>query len=202
MRGVSHELPHSHPTLCEKCCAKNLAGYTDSCGSQVRSGGRQLMPSSSIASCARVSDTVPLVACGHTKRPRSSRFANKHNPSPSNQRTLIRSPRRPRNTNTCPENGLCSSFVCTCALNPVNPRRKSVTPAAIQMRVLPGSVIMLADTPATHAPTPDRPYLRSEPSHAAVRGESFPTAASQNPCRYPPPRPALPSSRSLEPAAT
>src|SRR5437660_442933 len=86
------------------------------------------MPSNSIDNCARVSETVPPVACGHTKRPRSSRFANKHKPSPSNQRTLMRSPRRPRNTNTCPENGLCSSFVCTCALRPVKRRRKSVTP--------------------------------------------------------------------------
>ena len=32
---------------------------------------RQSMPSSSIDSCAGVSDTAPLVACGQTKRPRS-----------------------------------------------------------------------------------------------------------------------------------
>src|SRR5439155_814449 len=81
----------------------------------------------------------PLVACGQTKRPRSSRLANRHNPSPSCQRTLIRSPRRPRNTNTCPENGFCSSLVSTSALSPVKPRRKSVPPAAIQIRVLAGS---------------------------------------------------------------
>ncbi len=68
------------------------------------------MPSSNIESCARVSETVPDAACGQTKRPRSSRLENRHNPSPSNQRTLIKSPRRPRNTNTCPENGLCSSL--------------------------------------------------------------------------------------------
>ena len=53
----------------KKVVQKNLAGYTDNCGSQVRSGRRQSMPSSSIDNCARVSDTVPLVACGHTKRP-------------------------------------------------------------------------------------------------------------------------------------
>ena len=41
------------------------------------------MPSSSIDNCARVNETVPLAACGHTKRPRSKRLANKHNPSPS-----------------------------------------------------------------------------------------------------------------------
>src|SRR5215471_21510002 len=176
--------------------------YTDNCGSHVRSGRRQSIPSNSIDNCARVRETLPSVACGQTKRPRSNRFANRHNPSPSNQRTLIRSPRRPRNTNTCPDNGLCSSFVCTNALNPVNPRRKSVTPAAIQMRVLAGSPIMLADTPATLAPTLDRRYLRSEPSHDGVRGESFPSAASEYRCHYARLRPAWPSSRSHEPAAT
>jgi len=103
MRGVSHELALSHPRACEKSYVKNLAGYTDNCGSQVRSGRRQKsIPSKSIDSCARVRQTVPFAACGHTKRPGSSRFANKHNPSPSDHSTLIRSPRRPRNTNTCP----------------------------------------------------------------------------------------------------
>ena len=73
----------------------------------MRSGRRQSMPSSSIDNCARVSDTVPLSACGQTKRPRSSRFANRHSPSPSHHSSLIRSPRRPRKTKTCPENGFC-----------------------------------------------------------------------------------------------
>ena len=62
------------PRAREKSCAKNLASYTDSCGSQVRSGRRQSMPSSNIDNWARVRETVPLVACGHTKRPRSSRL--------------------------------------------------------------------------------------------------------------------------------
>ena len=48
IRGVSHELARSHPGAREKSCAKNLAGYTDNCGSQVRSGRRQSMPSSNI----------------------------------------------------------------------------------------------------------------------------------------------------------
>src|ERR1035441_7274153 len=50
------------------------ARYPSSCGSQVRSGRRQSMPSSSIDNCARVNETVPLAACGHTKRPRSKRL--------------------------------------------------------------------------------------------------------------------------------
>jgi hypothetical protein len=40
-------------------------------GVQVLSGLRQSMPSSSIASCARVRQTVPSVACGQMNRPRS-----------------------------------------------------------------------------------------------------------------------------------
>jgi hypothetical protein len=36
------------------------------------------MPSNSIESCARVSDTVPLSTFGQTKRPRSRRFENRH----------------------------------------------------------------------------------------------------------------------------
>jgi hypothetical protein len=40
----------------------------------------------------RVSDTLPSVACGHTKRPRSSRFTNRQAPWPSRQ---ITSPDRP-----------------------------------------------------------------------------------------------------------
>jgi hypothetical protein len=61
---------------------------------------RIAIPSSNIASCACVSDTVPLVACGQINLPRSSLFANKHNPSPLHQRTFSKSPRLPRNTNT------------------------------------------------------------------------------------------------------
>ena len=176
------------PVRTKKVVQKNLPRYTDSCGSQVRSGRRQSMPSSSIDSCARVSATVPLVACGHTKRPRSNRFANRHNPSPSYQRTLMRSPRRPRNTNTCPENGFCSSLLSTSALSPVKPRRKSVTPAAIQIRVFDRRVRSSpAGTPATPAPTPDRRCLRYAPVPAAVRCESCPAAVSKNRRNYAPP---------------
>ena len=74
--------------------------YTDNSGVCVRTGRRQSMPSNSIDNCARVSATVPDSAFGQMKRPRSSRFANRHNPSLSHQSSLIRSPRRPRKTNT------------------------------------------------------------------------------------------------------
>jgi hypothetical protein len=72
MRGVSHELARFHPAHARKSCGKNLARYTDNCGSHVRSGRRQSMPSSSIDNWARVRETVPLTTCGHTKRPCSS----------------------------------------------------------------------------------------------------------------------------------
>ncbi len=166
------------PVRAKKVVQRISLGYTDSCGSHVRSGRRQSIPSSSIDNCARVNETVPLAACGQTKRPRSNRFANKHNPSPSYHRTLIRSPLRPRNTNTCPENGFCSSLLSTSALSPVNPRRKSVTPAAIQTRVFVGGPIIPVGTPTTRAPTPDRRCLRSAPAPAAVRCESCPAVVS------------------------
>jgi transposase len=49
--------------------------------------------------------------------------------SPSHHRSFTMSPRRPRNTNTCPENGCSCNTFCTCALSPSNPRRRSVTGA-------------------------------------------------------------------------
>ena len=97
---------------------------------------------------AGVSATVPLVACGHRNLPRSSLFAKRQRPSPSHHNILIKSPRRPRKTNTCPENGFSLRAVCTIPLKPVNPRRRSVTPAAIQIRVPAGSPIIRANTPA------------------------------------------------------
>jgi hypothetical protein len=45
------------------------------CGRAVHTGCRQSIPSTNIDSCAAVSDTLPSFACGHTKRPFSSRLA-------------------------------------------------------------------------------------------------------------------------------
>src|ERR1700723_3791166 len=56
---------------------------------------------------------------GHTKRPRSNLFWKRHRPSPSNHKSLIESPRFPLNTNTCPENGACSSTVSTMEERPL-----------------------------------------------------------------------------------
>jgi len=93
------------------------------------------MPSSSIDSCAALNAMLPLSACGHTKRPRSSRLANRHSPSPSNHKSFTRSPRRPRNTKMCPEKGFSASAVCASAASPSMPLRISVTPAATQKPV-------------------------------------------------------------------
>jgi hypothetical protein len=117
----------------------------------VRTGRRQSIPSSNIDNCAAVKDTVPLVACGQMNLPLSSLFAKRHNPSPSNHRTLIKSPRLPRKIYTWPENGLSWSAVCTIPLSPVNPRRRSVTPATIQIRVPTASPIIAASVPAPGA---------------------------------------------------
>src|SRR4029077_771060 len=132
------------------------------------------MPSSSIDNCARVSDTTPSVACGQTNFPLSRRLQNKHRPSPSNQISFTRSPLRPRKMNTWPDIGLFSNLVCTRALSPLNPRRRSVTPAAIQIWVLPGGAIIAADTPTTHATTLDWRRFPPALAHAQVGCESYP----------------------------
>jgi len=69
-------------------------------GCHVRSGRRQSMPSSSIDSCAALSETLPVSACGQMNRPRSRRLVSRHMPSPSLHSSLTRSPRRPRKANT------------------------------------------------------------------------------------------------------
>src|SRR5215471_9037159 len=127
------------------------------------------MPSNSIDSCARVRATVPFSTFGQINRPFSNRFANRHSPSPSHHSILIKSPRRPRKTNTCPENGLSLRTVCTCALRPVNPRRRSVNPAAIQTCVPVGSAIIGPSLPTLLGRIPDRPPLRPALAHALDR---------------------------------
>src|SRR5450830_545934 len=132
---------------------------------QVRTGWRQSMPSSSIDSCACVSMTVPLAACGQMKRPRSSRLASRHRPSPVHHSSLMMSPRRPRNTKTWPLNGSACSAVSTLAARPLKPQRMSVTPAAIQIRVWAGRPIM-AEAAAT--PGPAWPRRRRPPAATAL----------------------------------
>ena len=62
--------------------------------------------SSNIDSCAAVNDIVPSLACGQMNLPFSRRLLNRHRPCPSQQRIFIKSPRRPRKTNSSPVNGL------------------------------------------------------------------------------------------------
>jgi len=82
-------------------------------GCHVRSGRRQSIPSSSIDNCAVLSKTVPVSACGQTNRPRSRRFVNRHMPSPSLHKSLTRSPLRPRDAKTWPQNGSSLSAIWT-----------------------------------------------------------------------------------------
>ena len=110
-------------------------------GRQVRCGIRQSIPSSSIESCAGVTEIVPVFGDGQTKRPRSNRFENRQAPCPSHQMILIKSPWRPRNTNRWPENGSRDSTRSACAASEAKPLRISVTPAASQTFVLDGTGI-------------------------------------------------------------
>src|SRR6266851_5365241 len=133
-----------------------VAGHPASSGWAVRTGRRQSIPSSSIDSCAGVSTATPCSARGQMKRPRSSRLANRHSPSPSHHNSFNRSPRRPRKQNTWPENGSFPSTICACAARLSKPLRMSVTPAANHTRVPAGKPIIAAarspgeEPPARH----------------------------------------------------
>src|SRR5678816_1182538 len=137
--------------------------YTAMRGCHVRSGWRQSIPSSSIESCAALSETLPLSACGQTKRPRSSRFVSMHMPSPSLHSNFTRSPLRPRNAKTWPLNGSCVNVIWTFAASESMPQRMSVTPAASHTRV-----------PARG------PIMRC----GAVRARHFPAGARRRPVSY------------------
>jgi hypothetical protein len=52
-------------------------GYTVACGRAVQAGMRQSIPSTSIESCAAVSETTPACVCGQTNLPFSSLLATK-----------------------------------------------------------------------------------------------------------------------------
>jgi len=149
VRGKYAQYPHEYRGI-------TLITYTAISGVQVLCGRRQSMPSSNIESCARDRQTVPSVACGQMNRPRSSRLANRHRPSPSHHKSFTMSPLRPRNTKTCPENGCCSRTVCTFALRPSKPRRISVTPAAIHILVPVRSSITCANSRGSISPAPHR----------------------------------------------
>ena len=73
------------------------------------------------------SDAPPFGRLRPDEAPRSRRLANRHSPSPLHHSSLSRSPRRPRNKKTWPQNGLCASASCTIAARPFMPRRISVT---------------------------------------------------------------------------
>ncbi len=105
-------------------------------GRSVRWGCFQLMPSSSMDSCAGVRWILPSRVTGQTKRPRSSLLVNMHRPSRSAHSTFIMSPRRPRKMNRCPLNGSSCNVFCTLEARPLKPLRMSVMPATSQMRNL------------------------------------------------------------------
>jgi hypothetical protein len=69
MDAVCHRCARNAPENVHEYRGILLINQTAISGVQVLSGLRQSMPSSSIESCARVSETVPSVACGQTKRP-------------------------------------------------------------------------------------------------------------------------------------
>lgn len=134
---------------------------------------RQSMPSSSIESCAAVSETFPSLAWGQTNRPVSRRLENRQAPcvrpalgpmaggSHPDQITLIKSPFLPRNTKRWPENGSSSNTSCANTESPLKPLRMSVMPAASHTLVFEGTGIK-PQVPRPIAQSPARTWdLRS-----------------------------------------
>ena len=104
------------------------------------------------------------VAAGEMNRPRSSRFENRHAPCPSCQMILIRSRRRPRNTNRWPACGSALSRSCTSKASPGKPRRMSVCPVASHTRTVPVAVVVGTGIKACPPAPP-----RSAPAHLRQR---------------------------------
>jgi hypothetical protein len=77
-------------------------------------------------------------------RPPLQRFRGQgmHRPWPSCQRTLIKSPRRPRKTNRWPPCGSRRSVSCTSRAKPSKPLRMSVCPVASHTRTPVGTGII------------------------------------------------------------
>jgi len=116
---------------------KSATFYPARSGAAVRSGQRQSMPSSSMESWADVRLTLPVFVNGQSNLPRSMRLENRHIPWPSNQSSLIRSPRLPRKANSAPE---CGDFSRTCWTNTASPSKPFLgRPGKPALRVAAGS---------------------------------------------------------------
>jgi hypothetical protein len=91
-RGHARILTHRAASRQRRSTSHNAGKqrYPASAGRAVHTGIRQSIPSSSIDSCAGVSDTEPSRAAGQTKRPRSSRLAYGHSPWPSQNSSFTR----------------------------------------------------------------------------------------------------------------
>ena len=164
------------------CVAITTKFRPPSDGGELPTGRRQSIPSHNMESCARVSDTAPLAACGHTKRhgPAASETGkDRRHRAPNN---FTRSPLRPRKIKTWPVRGFCSSSVLHHRAQPGKPaahvghsghdpdvgvgRKESSSQAIPHARTNDGSA-----RPSTL--TGARPETRCESGHVAVGGSSF-----------------------------
>ena len=125
----------SRATSPSHCC------YAATLGCQVRTGRRQSMPSSSIDSCAAERCTTPLVAWGHTNRPRSS--ASRTGSFRPHSTTRASPDRRAgRGTRTHRPRTAVHLTPSHQRRQTVHARHISVTPAAIHTRVPSGKPII------------------------------------------------------------
>ena len=138
----------------------------------VRSGRRQSMPSNSIASCAVVKETLPLVACGQTKRPCSPLAEQAQAIAiPPQQFDPVTAP-SPKHEDLAGER-IRLKLGLHQGRQAIEPRRMSVAPATIQMRVPMGGAIIA--TPAA------RPVARFAGRHASMRKVTRPHSTTSPP---------------------
>lgn len=121
------------------------------------SGRRQSMPAISIDRCAHINTTLPLTPYRQTKRLRSSRFTNRHRPSPLHHCSLIMLSRRPRNRNAWPLNGSSASAVSSFAARAFMLERMPETSAARLILLPTGNSIMAEKEPVALLASPGRP---------------------------------------------
>src|SRR3954470_23336538 len=130
-----------------------IADFRRSLGSTVAAAGRlpRSTPSRIIIRSAALTstpfDSFAVDAAGKRKPPLSKRLYHRQYPSLSHQRTLIRSPRRLRKTNRCPDSGSSVRDDSTRLASESNPFRMSVAPEQRKIRTVGGQLSM-SDPPA------------------------------------------------------
>src|SRR2546427_11183722 len=123
------------------------------------------MPSSNIDSWTRVSDTVPLWASGQNETSALEPFRKQAQAVPIPPQHFDQIATTAAEDENVPGEWILFQNRFYIALNPVKPRRRSVTPAAIQICVLVGSAITGSDLLMRLLRRPERLRLGCATAH-------------------------------------